>query len=71
MSRRTWLIDLEVRAQVVNFDNTQITFLNNSAMRDCALLQEKNAQTEIQANANDTVHNHAPILPTLSSRPKE
>ena len=71
MSSSTRLINLEVGTQKIDFDNAQVTFFNNAAVREYALRQKKDGQAEKQANTDDTVHNHDPILPTLSFHPKE
>jgi hypothetical protein len=58
VSSYTGLIDLEMCPQVIDLDYAQIAIFHNAAMRGCVSLQEEHEQTEKQANADDTVHNH-------------
>lgn len=65
------LINLEMRSQIADLDHTKVVLLYNAAVRGRPLLQEKDGEAQIQANASDTVHNHVSILPALAVTPKE
>lgn len=68
---RARLVNLEVRAKIVDLDYTKIILFNHATVRQRVLLREHNAKAKKQATTSDTVHNHNPILAVNTVASKE